>query len=151
MGFNSHIQLKTVLCFLYISNLKSTLLAPLICKQECWGCISHSGADFSLGLFSTQTHLFIVGSWKESTTVCQDILYFSEPSISEIRSVKTQNHTINSANPINKHREQICTKLLTKNSHFLLLMFWFIDSSPEQWCRVTEQLFVWITQSYIPG
>lgn len=63
-----------------------------ICKQECWGCISHSGADFNLRLFSTQTHLFMVGSWKESTTVCQDILYFSEPSISEIRSVKTKPH-----------------------------------------------------------
>lgn len=46
---------------------------------------------WSSSVFSAQTHLFMVGSWKESTTVCQDILYFSEPSISQIRSVKTHN------------------------------------------------------------
>lgn len=82
--------------------------------------ISDSGADFYRHLFSTQTHLFIVGSWKESTTICQDILYFSEPSISEIRSVKTQKHTINSANSVKEHRDVLDrTKLLMKNSHFL--------------------------------
>lgn len=154
---------KNATIFAVYFKLTINVINP-ICKQECWGCISHSDADFNLCLFSTQTHLFMVGSWKESTTICQDILYFSEPSISEIRSVKTQNHTINSANLVNEHREQICTKLLTKNSHFLLwggfpwtsvvyvLIHWFISWAMVScyWTAVCLNHTV-ICKSYFPG
>lgn len=97
----------------------------------------------SSSVFSAQTHLFMVGSWKESKTVCQDILYFSEPSISQIRSVKTQKHTINSDK---EHRDEDLldyTTLLIKNNPFLLR--WFpltfpylcFDSASKQWCYWT--------------
>lgn len=107
----------------------------------------------SSSVFSAQTHLFMVGSWKESKTVCQDILYFSEPSISQIRSVKTQKHTINSDK---EHRDEDLldyTTLLKKTILFCwggflwpsltYVLIQLLNNG------VTEQFFVSITQLFV--